>query len=231
MRRPVRATAGWLGGRLVVLAIIIAALVATDAYRDEFSLLAAHMKGLLPDAGLVQRLEAARAQMEVVARERTDRTIRELQTAPSRSAAGIDARIEALEVRYGGALTDSRALDVLAASAAAGVLRPILSSGVSIVNARAAARARGIDIVEARSSRARDYAALLTITLKTDAGERCVEGTVFEPNNLRLVSARGVSNTKVVVRGSDPPGYHVATQIPQRRQPAQPVWKPFFFRF
>jgi len=97
MRRPVRATAGWLGGRLALLVIIIAALVATDAYRDEFSLLAAHMKGLLPDAGLVQRLETGRAQMEAVARQRTARTIRELQTAPSRSAAAIDARLEALD--------------------------------------------------------------------------------------------------------------------------------------
>ena len=35
--------------------------------------------------------------------------------------------------------------------------------------------------------------------------------------------ARGVSNTKVMVRGPDPPGYHAATQIPQRRQPARPV--------
>ena len=45
-----------------------------------------------------------------------------------------------------------------------------------------------------------------------------------------LVSARGVSNTKVVVRGPDPPGYHAATQIPQRRQPARPVglFKGFF---
>src|SRR5262249_11689581 len=57
------------------------------------------------------------------------------------------ARIEALGVRYYGALVENRGVDVLAASAAAGVLRPILSSGVSIVNARAAARARGIDIV------------------------------------------------------------------------------------
>ena len=97
MRRPVRATAGWLGGRLVLLLIIIAALVATDAYRDEFALLGAHVKGLLPDAELVQRLEAGRARMVDVARARTERTIRELETTPSRSAAGIDARIEALE--------------------------------------------------------------------------------------------------------------------------------------
>src|SRR4030095_16355263 len=65
------------------------------------------------------------------------------------------ARIEALGVRYYGVLAEGRGVEVLAASAAAGVLRPILSSGVSIVNARASARARGIDIVESRSTRAR----------------------------------------------------------------------------
>jgi D-3-phosphoglycerate dehydrogenase len=122
------------------------------------------------------------------------------------------ARVEALGVKYSGALTDSRAVGVLAASAAAGVLRPILSSGVSMINARAAAGERGIDIIESRSSRARDYATLLTITLKTDRGERCVEGTVFEPNSLRLVSVRDVKveaplgGTMLIIANDDQPG-------------------------
>ena len=122
------------------------------------------------------------------------------------------ARIEALVVRYCGALTDSRSVGVLAASAAAGVLRPILSNGVSIVNARDEARARGIDITESRSSRARDYATLLTITLRTDRGDRSVEGTVFEPNSLRLVSVRDVKveaplgGTMLMIANSDQPG-------------------------
>jgi D-3-phosphoglycerate dehydrogenase / 2-oxoglutarate reductase len=122
------------------------------------------------------------------------------------------ARIHALGVRYYGALADGRAVDVLAASAAAGVLRPILSSGVSIVNARAAAEARGIDIIESRSSRPRDYTGLLSIKLQTDKGERLVEGTVFEPNNLRLVSARNVNveaplgGTMLIIANDDQPG-------------------------
>ena len=122
------------------------------------------------------------------------------------------ARIEELGVRYYGALAESRGVDVIAASAAAGVLRPILSSGVSIVNARAAARARGIDIVESRSSRPRHFTSLLSIKLRTDAGERWVEGTVFEPNSPRLVSVRGVDveaplgGTMLIVANSDQPG-------------------------
>src|SRR5579872_2220931 len=122
------------------------------------------------------------------------------------------ARIEALGVRYYGALVESRGVDVLAASAAAGVLRPILSSGVSIVNARTAARERGIDIVETRSSRARHFTSLVSVKLHTDAGERWVEGTVFEPNSPRLVSVRGVDveaplgGTMLIVANSDQPG-------------------------
>jgi len=123
------------------------------------------------------------------------------------------ARIEALGVRYYGALVESRGVDVLAASAAAGVLRPILSTGgISIVNARTVARDRGIDIIESRSSRPRHFTSLLSIKLHTDAGERWVEGTVFEPNSPRLVSVDGVSveaplgGTMLIVANDDQPG-------------------------
>jgi D-3-phosphoglycerate dehydrogenase len=122
------------------------------------------------------------------------------------------ARISTLGVRYYGALVESPGVDMLASSAAAGVLRPILSSGVSIVNARAAARARGIDIAETRSSRARHFTSLLSIKLDTDGGERWVEGTVFEPGSLRLVSLRGVeveaplAGTLLIVANDDQPG-------------------------
>jgi D-3-phosphoglycerate dehydrogenase len=122
------------------------------------------------------------------------------------------ARIEELGVRYYGGPVESRGVEVLAASAAAGVLRPILSSGVSIVNARAAARARGIDIVESRSARARHFTSLLSIKLHTDAGERWVEGTVIEPGSLRLVSVQGVAveaplgGTMLIIANDDQPG-------------------------
>jgi D-3-phosphoglycerate dehydrogenase len=101
---------------------------------------------------------------------------------------------------------------VLAASAAAGMLRPILSSGVSMVNARAVARARGIDIVESRSSRSRHFRSLVSIKLHTDSGERWVEGTVFEPNSPRLVSLRGIDveaplgGTMLIIANDDQPG-------------------------
>ncbi len=123
------------------------------------------------------------------------------------------ARIEAISVRYYGALAESRAVELLAASAAAGVLRPILSDvGVSIVNARTIARQRGIDIVESRSARPRHFTSLVSLKLTTSSGERWVEGTIFEPHSQRLVSARGVSveaplsGTMLMIANDDQPG-------------------------
>ncbi len=98
------------------------------------------------------------------------------------------------------------------------MLRPILSSGVSIVNARAAADERDIDIVESRSPRARYYTNLLSVKLAPAADaidastDRWAEGTVFEPNSPRLTSVRGVnveaplSGTLLIIANDDQPG-------------------------
>ena len=122
------------------------------------------------------------------------------------------ARVEQIGVRYYGGLADNRAAELLASSAAAGVLRPILSGGVSVVNARTAAKERGIEIAETRSTRPRDFASLLSLKLHTSDGERWAEGTVFEPNNPRLVSVRGVNveapltGSLLIISNDDQPG-------------------------
>lgn len=122
------------------------------------------------------------------------------------------ARIEGIALRYYGALADSRASEILASSAAAGVLRPILSGGVSIVNARSAARERGIEIIESRSTRPRHYTSLVSLKLHTSDGERWAEGTVFAPNSPRLVSVKGVNveaplgGTLLIICNDDQPG-------------------------
>jgi D-3-phosphoglycerate dehydrogenase len=121
-------------------------------------------------------------------------------------------RIEGIGVRYYGALADFGSVAVLSASVAAGVLRPILSGGVSIVNAAAAARERGIEVIESRSSRPRHFTSLLSVKLHTSAGERWVEGTLFEPATARLVSVRGVDvdaplgGTMLIMANDDRPG-------------------------
>jgi lipoprotein-anchoring transpeptidase ErfK/SrfK len=54
--------------------------------------------------------------------------------------------------------------------------------------------------------------------LGTPASHGCVRLTLSNATTLfQLVQAQGMSQTKVVVRGSDPPGYYAPTQPPQQR--------------
>jgi D-3-phosphoglycerate dehydrogenase len=97
-------------------------------------------------------------------------------------------------------------------AAVAGVLRSILSTAVTVVNARALAASRGIEIVESSSTRPRDFANLLSLKLHTSEGERWIEGTVFEPGSPRIASIDGVDveapleGTLLVIENDDQPG-------------------------
>jgi D-3-phosphoglycerate dehydrogenase len=120
-------------------------------------------------------------------------------------------RTHALGVRYYGPLLAAHG-SLLASAAIAGTLRPILSSSVTFVNARAVAAQRGIEIIESRSSRPRDFTNLLSVKLHTTEGERWIEGTVFEPGTPRLELVDGIDveapleGTMLVINNEDLPG-------------------------
>lgn len=120
-------------------------------------------------------------------------------------------RTHGIGIRYYGAAV-SAGSDLLASSVVAGTLRPILSGAVTVINARAVAAQRGIEIVESRSSRPRDFANLLSVKLLTSEGERWAEGTVFEPGSARLTAVGGVEieapleGTLILITNEDQPG-------------------------
>lgn len=120
-------------------------------------------------------------------------------------------RTHAVGIRYYGPLVSARS-EMLASAVVAGVFQPMLSSAVTIVNARAVAAERGIEIVETRSTRPRDFTNLLSVKLHTNEGERWVEGTVFEPGSPRVASVDGVEieapldGTLIVITNNDQPG-------------------------
>ena len=122
-----------------------------------------------------------------------------------------DSRAQALGVRYYGGLAEGRN-DMILNAVLIGLFKPILSSGVTLVNARSVAADRGIEIVESRSSRPRHYTNLLSVKLHTSDGERWVEGAVFERTSPRLVLVDGIAveapleGTMIVVRNRDQPG-------------------------
>jgi len=95
-----------------------------------------------------------------------------------------------------------------------GVLKPMLSGSVTVVNARAIAAERGIEVIESRSSRPRAFANMISVKLHTNSGERWIEGTVFEGDSPRLTLLDGVevevplddAGSMLVIRNDDQPG-------------------------
>jgi D-3-phosphoglycerate dehydrogenase len=122
-----------------------------------------------------------------------------------------DGRAHTLGVRYYGELAKSRN-EMLVNAVLVGLFSPILSSAVTPVNARQLAAERGIDIVESRSSRPRNFTNLISVKLHTDNGEHWVEGAIFEGLAPRLVLVDGIgvdaplAGTLIVLRNQDLPG-------------------------
>lgn len=122
-----------------------------------------------------------------------------------------DDRIEGVGVRYYGELA-GQSHDMLVGAVLVGLFRTVLSSAVTLVNARSVAEQRGLEIVESHSTRPRNFTSLISIKLHTSGGERWAEGAVFEPNQPRLVLLDGVevesplAGTLVVIRNRDQPG-------------------------
>jgi D-3-phosphoglycerate dehydrogenase / 2-oxoglutarate reductase len=123
-----------------------------------------------------------------------------------------EARIHAVGVRYYGELAAEQS-PLLGSAVLEGVFSAILSSGgVTPVNARAVAAERGIELIESRSTRSRNYTSLISVKLQTSEGERWIEGTAFENGSLRLVLVNGVAveapvdGTLLIISNTDQPG-------------------------
>jgi uncharacterized protein (AIM24 family) len=106
LQLPTQTIAGWLAGRFVLLLVIIAALVALDAYRDESSLLTAQLKGLLPDAELVARLESGRDSLADFAAAHVQEVNERLRASQTQTDRALDLRIAGLAREI--AATESR---------------------------------------------------------------------------------------------------------------------------
>ena len=122
-----------------------------------------------------------------------------------------DERIREVSLRYYGELAQSRT-GVIVNGVLAGLFKPLLSTGVTVVNARSVAAEHGIEIVESRSTRQRNYTSLISLKIRTAHGERWVEGAVFEQSSPRLVLVDGIAveapldGTMFVIWNRDEPG-------------------------
>ncbi|MGB7653906.1 MAG: phosphoglycerate dehydrogenase [Novosphingobium sp.] len=79
----------------------------------------------------------------------------------------------------------------IVAAVLAGFLR-VQSATVNMVNAPFLAKERGIEVREIKSEKAGDYHTLIRVSVKTEAGERSVAGTLFSNSEPRLVELFGI---------------------------------------
>jgi D-3-phosphoglycerate dehydrogenase / 2-oxoglutarate reductase len=122
-----------------------------------------------------------------------------------------EARIEGLSVRYYGELA-SGTHPLIINAALVGLFQAILNDTVTEVNARAVAKARGIELTESTSTRGRSFRSMISLKLMTSTGERYVEGTIVPGFGPRLVLLNGVPidaelpGTTILFMNDDQPG-------------------------
>jgi D-3-phosphoglycerate dehydrogenase len=102
----------------------------------------------------------------------------------------IDGAIKAVEISYCGELS---ALETgpVSRSVLKGMLQPILTESLNLVNAPVIAESRGIRITESKSQAPEDYTCLLIVKVKTDKGDKTIEGTIFGKKDVRVVKIDG----------------------------------------
>ena len=120
-------------------------------------------------------------------------------------------RIETVAIRYYGELAEGNT-EILVGATLVGFFGTVLSTHITPINARAVAKERGLEVIESRSTRPRNFTSLISVKLHTSDGERWAEGALFEQAGPRLVLLDGVrveaplEGTLVVIRNNDQPG-------------------------
>jgi len=120
--------------------------------------------------------------------------------------------LQMLEVTYSGELEQ---VDVspLTIGMLKGFLGHVLDSDVNEVNAPSKAKERGIDVVETKTSKSEDFAALVKVVAKSDVEQVSVAGTVFgKRNDPRIVRVNDFhvdavpTGSLIVIMNWDRPG-------------------------
>ncbi len=122
-----------------------------------------------------------------------------------------DTGVQQVRVEYAGEMAEFNTR-ALTAAALTGALRPSLE-GINMVSAPAIARERGIAVEEVRRGQEGAFETYMRVTLKTEAGERTVAGTVFTDGRPRLIQIQEIgldaelTPNMLYTENADKPGY------------------------
>src|SRR5581483_2493530 len=90
-----------------------------------------------------------------------------------------DCSLAKVVVSYRGEVAEYETA-ALTAAAVKGLLAPISSAPITLVNARLEAERRGLEVVEVKTSHAAEYTSLVTVAIEGGGQHRSVAGTIIE---------------------------------------------------
>ncbi len=120
--------------------------------------------------------------------------------------------IRAVRIEYVGDVAELK-IKALSAAAMAGVLKPVLSDSVNMVNAAATAKERGINLEEVTRGGDGAFGSYIKLTITSDKLQRSVAGTVFSDGRPRIIQVRDIDMEveltphMLFVRNADKPGF------------------------
>jgi len=98
----------------------------------------------------------------------------------------VEGHVTEINIDYKGELVNYPT-EIISIALQKGLLNLFLGDSVNYVNASLISHERGINISETKSSEIEDFVNLITVTVKTDKGERRIAGTIFGTKEPRIV--------------------------------------------
>jgi D-3-phosphoglycerate dehydrogenase len=98
----------------------------------------------------------------------------------------VKGAVKEVNVEYSGEILNYTVAPVTL-SLLKGLLTPILNENVNYINAPVVARDRGIRVIESKSSEAKDYTSMISLSIKTSEEKSYSAGTIFGRQDLRIV--------------------------------------------
>jgi D-3-phosphoglycerate dehydrogenase len=98
----------------------------------------------------------------------------------------VEGHVTEVRIDYSGEVIE-HTTTIVSIALQKGLIESFLGETVSYVNASLIARERGIKVVETKSSTVEDFANLISVTVKTDRGEKRLAGTIFGTRDGRIV--------------------------------------------
>ena len=123
----------------------------------------------------------------------------------------VKGGVKEVHVEYSGEILNYNVAPITL-SLLKGLLTPILNENVNYINAPVIARDRGIRVVESKSSEAKDYTSMISLTIKTSEDGSYSAGTIFGRQDLRIVRVNQFTVEVVpeghmlVITNNDKPG-------------------------